>query len=116
MRHLLSINLAKLIRNDGRLLCNVSGGLSKCYYSEYTVGAKEEKSRMFRYLQTKMKACGPVTVAEYMKEALTHPTEGYYMKKDVFGSQGDFTTSPEISQLFGEVITHFSVHDLVIDF
>jgi SAM-dependent MidA family methyltransferase len=26
------------------------------------------------------------------------------MKKDVFGVHGDFITSPEISQLFGEVI------------
>ena len=26
------------------------------------------------------------------------------MKKDVFGSQGDFITSPEVSQMFGEVI------------
>lgn len=25
------------------------------------------------------------------------------MHKDVFGSGGDFTTSPEISQMFGEV-------------
>jgi SAM-dependent MidA family methyltransferase len=26
------------------------------------------------------------------------------MKKDVFGSKGDFTTAPEVSQMFGEVI------------
>ncbi|CCI48553.1 unnamed protein product [Albugo candida] len=47
---------------------------------------------------------GPLTVAEYMKRALAHPTHGYYMKKDVFGVEGDFTTAPEISQMFGELI------------
>ena len=30
--------------------------------------------------------------------------KGYYMKKDVFGKKGDFITSPEISQMFGEVL------------
>jgi SAM-dependent MidA family methyltransferase len=28
---------------------------------------------------------------------------GYYTKKEVFGSEGDFVTAPEVSQLFGEV-------------
>jgi NADH dehydrogenase [ubiquinone] 1 alpha subcomplex assembly factor 7 len=35
---------------------------------------------------------------------LTNPQAGYYINRDVFGTDGDFTTSPEISQLFGEVM------------
>jgi NADH dehydrogenase [ubiquinone] 1 alpha subcomplex assembly factor 7 len=42
-------------------------------------------------------------VSQYIQLCLSHPTEGYYMKGDVFGSKGDFTTNPEISQVFGEV-------------
>ena len=34
--------------------------------------------------------------------------QGYYMKGDVFGQKGDFTTAPEISQVFGEVCVYAS--------
>lgn len=50
---------------------------------------------------------GPMTVASFMAMALTHPQQGYYMKQDPFGTVGDFTTAPEISQMFGEMIGVF---------
>ncbi|WP_295316333.1 SAM-dependent methyltransferase [Roseobacter sp.] len=47
---------------------------------------------------------GPVSVAEYMAECLLHPRYGYYTAREPFGRAGDFTTAPEISQMFGELI------------
>nr|CCA26474.1 conserved hypothetical protein [Albugo laibachii Nc14] len=61
-------------------------------------------NELFSILSSFIDVRGPLTLAEYMQRALAHPTHGYYMKKDVFGAQGDFTTAPEISQMFGELI------------
>ena len=45
-----------------------------------------------------------MTVADYMAQVLTDAADGYYMTNDPFGQAGDFTTAPEISQMFGELI------------
>lgn len=49
-------------------------------------------------------ATGPLTLADYMADCLLHPDHGYYATRDPFGAGGDFTTAPEISQMFGELL------------
>lgn len=55
-------------------------------------------------LRTQIAAQGPITLADYMLICLLHPRHGYYTTRDPLGRAGDFTTAPEISQMFGEII------------
>ena len=58
---------------------------------------------------------GPIGVDRYMALCLGHPVHGYYRTRDPLGAQGDFTTAPEISQMFGELIGAWTayVHGLM---
>jgi len=57
-----------------------------------------------RLIRAEIAASGPMSVARYMALCLGHPEHGYYICRDPLGGAGDFTTAPEISQMFGEMI------------
>jgi SAM-dependent MidA family methyltransferase len=63
-----------------------------------------ETSPLQAELKRLIASSGPMPVWRYMELCLTHPAHGYYVSRDPLGREGDFTTAPEVSQMFGELL------------
>jgi len=63
-----------------------------------------ELSPLHTEIKRLIKASGPMPVWRYMELCLMHPQHGYYISRDPLGREGDFTTAPEVSQMFGELL------------
>ena len=61
-------------------------------------------SRLAEEIRALVRDGGPIGVDRFMALALGHPTLGYYVTRDPLGAAGDFTTAPETSQMFGELV------------
>ena len=60
-------------------------------------------------IRRRIAAAGPMPVGEYMALCLSDPAHGYSVTRDPLGAKGDFTTAPEVSQMFGELIGLWAV-------
>src|SRR4051794_28982910 len=63
-----------------------------------------ESAPLLSEIKKLISSSGPMPVWRYMELCLLHPQHGYYVSRDPLGREGDFTTAPEVSQMFGELL------------
>lgn len=65
---------------------------------------ESQRTPLCGWVEARIREQGPVTVAQFMEWALYHPEYGYYTRGPNIGPRGDFTTSPEASPAFAQML------------
>ncbi|XP_055935414.1 protein arginine methyltransferase NDUFAF7, mitochondrial-like isoform X2 [Argiope bruennichi] len=106
-----NVNGRQFLKNNyGLQIKKTSNGEQRAFSAKPLTKTKETK--LVQQLKARISATGPMTVAEYMKEIGINPMSGYYMHRDVIGSSG-VITSPEISQLYGDIIAEWCLKEWI---
>jgi len=71
--------------------------------------AARRDTPLARKLKARVADAGPISVSAYMESCLQDKDFGYYRTQHAIGTDGDFVTAPEISQVFGEILGLWAV-------
>jgi len=126
LTEMLQLRSLRVLQNFNRTIIKFPKPLARTYTEIPIVGqnkkeaVKNEESEQssntvnIENIIKEIKLSGPMPIANYIHRCNTGSRlEGYTMNRDPLGVDGDFITSPEISQMFGEMVGVWACHEFM---